>query len=329
MTPGSYLAKDGECIAIQRDGQPVRKIPIHTLESLVCFGPISISPFCLGHCAENNVSVSWLTENGRFLGALRGPVSGNVLLRKAQYRLSDNLTFASTLARSFCIGKIVNCRTVLRRTARERNVEELDRAADKLGFLLDRLEPGLPLETVRGLEGEAAALYFSVFNFLISNDDPAFTFNGRNRRPPLDAVNCLLSFLYTILTHDLRAALETVGLDPMVGFLHRDRPGRPSLALDMIEEFRPYLADRLALTLINRGQVKAKDFKKLDSGAVVMDDACRKEVLTAYQSRKQEDITHPFLNEKMTLGLLWHMQARLLARHLRGDLDAYPPFTVR
>jgi CRISPR-associated protein Cas1 len=194
---------------------------------------------------------------------------------------------------------------------------------------MSRLERHLPLDVVRGIAGEAANLYFGVFDSLISNPDPAFTFNGRNRRPPLDAVNCLLSFLYTVLAHDVRSALESVGLDPAVGFLHRDRPGRPSLALDLMEEFRPYLADRLACTLINRGQVKSKGFRKLESGAVLMDDATRKEVIVAWQERKREEIDHPFLQEKMPAGLLWHAQARLLARCIRGDMDAYPPFVIR
>ena len=194
---------------------------------------------------------------------------------------------------------------------------------------MGRLGQDLPLDVVRGIEGEAANLYFGVFGSLINNPEPAFVFSGRSRRPPLDVVNCLLSFLYTLLAHDVRSALESAGLDPAVGFLHRDRPGRPSLALDLMEEFRPYLADRLVCTLINRGQVKPRGFKKLESGAVQMDEATRKEVIVAWQERKREEIDHPFLREKMPVGLLWHAQARLLTRYLRGDLDAYPPFVIR
>ena len=199
----------------------------------------------------------------------------------------------------------------------------------RLGACLEQLAKDIPLDVVRGVEGNAAQLYFSVFTNMISNRDPVFAFNGRNRRPPLDAVNCLLSFLYTLLAHDVRSALEGVGLDPAVGYLHRDRPGRPGLALDLMEEFRPYLADRLACTLINSGQVKAGGFKRQESGAVIMDDDTRKEVIVAWQNRKNDEIEHPFLGERVQVGLWWHVQSRLLARHIRGELDAYPPFVVR
>ena len=328
-TQESYLSKDGECVAVHHGGSLKAKIPVHTLEGLVLFGQVSCSPFLLGHCAENAVAVSWLTENGRFLASMHGPVRGNVLLRREQYRKADDLDVSAAIARAFVIGKIANCRTLLRRIAREKPDDRLDRACNALGFCMGRLEHDVPLDVVRGIEGEAASVYFGVFGLLVSNPDPAFRFSGRNRRPPLDAVNCLLSFLYTLLAHDIRGALETVGLDPAVGFLHRDRPGRPSLALDMMQEFRPYLADRLACTLINRGQVKPGSFKKQETGAVIMNDATRKEVIVAWQERKRDEIQHPFLQEKMTVGLLWHAQARLLARHLRGDVDAYPPFVIR
>jgi CRISPR-associated protein Cas1 len=328
-TQESYLAKDGECVAVHQGGTLKAKIPVHTLGGIVLFGQVSCSPFLLGHCAENNVAVSWFTENGRFLASMHGPVRGNVLLRREQYRKADSLEHSVAVARAVTIGKIVNCRTVLRRTARERPDTRLDQACAALGFCLHRLGHELPLEVVRGIEGEAANVYFGVFGLLINNPDPSFAFAGRNRRPPLDAVNCLLSFLYTLLAHDVRSALESTGLDPAVGFLHRDRPGRPSLALDLMEEFRPYLADRLTCTLINRGQVKAKGFKKTESGAVLMNDDTRKEVLVAWQERKQEIVDHPFLQEKMPIGLVWHIQARLLARYIRGDMDAYPPFVIR
>jgi CRISPR-associated protein Cas1 len=323
----TYLSKDGECVCIHPKEGAKRKFPIHNLGGLVLFGQVSCSPFLLGHCAENGVTVSWLTENGRFLASMHGPVSGNVLLRREQYRKSDDPSFTSQLARSFTIGKIYNCRTVLRRTARERPDQRLDDACERLTHCLERLAAGVNIETVRGIEGEAASVYFSVFDRLLTAR--GFSFAGRNRRPPTDATNCLLSFLYTLLVHDVRGALETVGLDPAVGYLHRDRPGRPSLALDMMEEFRPYMADRLACTLINKGQVRPKGFRRQESGAVLMDDDTRKEVLVAWQTRKKEEIEHPFLKERMPVGMLWHMQARLLAQHLRGDLEAYPPFVVR
>lgn len=328
-TQETYLAKDGECVAVHHDGSCKHKIPVHTLESLVLFGQVSCSPFLLGHCAEKGVTVSWLTEYGRFMASMHGPVKGNVLLRREQYRKADSPVHSAAIARFVIMGKIANCRTVLRRTARDRPSPELDSACEQLSFCLQRLQADLPLDVLRGIEGEAANIYFGVFKHLISNTDPAFNFSGRNRRPPLDAVNCLLSFIYTLLAHDVRGALEAVGLDPSVGFLHRDRPGRPSLALDIMEEFRPYLADRLVCTLLNRGQLKPKDFKKTESGAVVMNDDCRKQVLVAWQERKNEEIEHPFLQERMTVGLLWHMQARLLARYIRGDMEAYPPFVIR
>lgn len=328
-TQDSYLAKDGECVAVHQGGALKGKIPIHTLEGLVCFGQVACSPFVLGHCAEHGVTVSWLTEYGRFLASMHGPVRGNVLLRREQYRWADSETASAALARAMVIGKVANSRTVLLRAARDTEHPLLHAACEHLARCLVRLREDMPLNVVRGLEGEAANAYFGAFSALIRSPDPAFRFAGRNRRPPLDAVNCLLSFLYTLLAHDVRGALESCGLDPAVGFLHRDRPGRPSLALDIMEEFRPYLADRLACTLINRGQVKAKGFKLAESGAVSMDDATRKEVITAWQERKQESVEHPFLQEKMSVGLLWHYQARLLARHIRGDLDAYPPFIIR
>ena len=326
-TPETYLSKDGECVCIHREGEVKSKLPIHNLGGMLLFGQVSCSPFLLGHCAENGVTVTWLTEYGRFLASMHGPTSGNVLLRRAQYRLADDPAASARLARAFCIGKIYNCRTILRRSARERPDTELDAACLRLSHCLDRLEGDIPLDMARGIEGEAANVYFGVFGKLILNPD--FPFAGRNRRPPRDAVNCLLSFLYTLLAHDVRSALEGVGLDPAVGFLHRDRPGRPSLALDLMEEFRPYLVDRLVCTLINKGQIKPRDFEYTESGAVLMKDDARKEVLKLWQERKREEILHPYLNERLPVGLLWHSAARLLAACVRGDLDAYPPFVVR
>jgi CRISPR-associated protein Cas1 len=328
-TPETYLAKEGECVCLKREGCVVARLPVHTLGGLVLFGPVSFSPFLLAHCAENGVAVTWLTENGRFLASMHGPVSGNVLLRRRQYRQADDQAGAASLAAAMTTGKIYNCRTILRRAARDNPRPELDEACQRLTFSLQRLANQQSLDQVRGLEGEAAQVYFSVFQHLIVSDEESFAFSGRNRRPPLDAVNCLLSFLYTLLVHDIRSALEGVGLDPAVGFLHRDRPGRPSLALDLMEEFRPYLADRLALTMINRGQLKGRHFVKSESGAVSLTDEGRKELLKTWQERKKDEIEHPFLGERLPVGLLWHTQARLLARHLRGDLDAYPPFVVR
>lgn len=333
-TQGTYLSKEGECVQVRVDGVNKAVIPIHTLGGIVCFGNVLCSPFLLGHCAEHGVAVSFLTEHGRFLARVQGPVSGNVLLRREQYRWADDPERSAAMARSLLTGKLANARNVLLRAARDHGDdgrdEPLRAAALRLIDCLRRLErPALSLDEIRGIEGEAGAIYFGAFNALITSDDEAFRFKGRNRRPPLDPTNCLLSFLYTLLLHDIRAAIECVGLDPAVGFLHRDRPGRPGLALDILEEFRAVMADRLALSLINLGQVKAKGFETSESGAVLMEDGTRKEVILAYQKRKQEEVEHPFLQEKMPVGLLWHIQALLLARHIRGDLDGYPPYIRR
>jgi CRISPR-associated protein Cas1 len=333
-TQGAYLSKDGECVLVRIDQSDKARIPIHTLGGIVCFGNVTVSPYLLGHCAENGVAVSFLTESGRFLARVQGPVSGNVLLRREQYRWADDPERSAHVARSVLMGKLVNSRNVLLRAVRDHGEDGrgscLRTAALRLADCLRRLaRPNHGLEEIRGIEGEAGSVYFGVFDALITSEKEAFRFRGRNRRPPLDPVNCLLSFLYTLLLHDIRGALECVGLDPAVGFLHRDRPGRPSLALDLLEEFRAVVADRLAVSLINLGQVKPDGFNRLESGAVVMEEDTRKEVIVAYQKRKQEEVEHPFLKEKMAIGLLWHAQALLLARHIRGDLDAYPPYFKR
>jgi CRISPR-associated protein Cas1 len=330
-TQGTYLSKEGECVQVRVDGVDKAHIPIHTLGGIVCFGNVLCSPFLLGHCAEHGVAVSFLSENGRFLASVRGPVSGNVLLRREQYRWADDPKRSAAMARYVLTGKLANARNVLLRAARDHGDDgraaQLRVAAQRLADCLRRLEGAdLALDEVRGIEGEAGAAYFGTFDALITSANEAFRFKGRNRRPPLDPVNCLLSFLYTLLVHDIRGAIECVGLDPAVGFLHRDRPGRPGLALDILEEFRAVVADRLALSLINLGQVKTKGFETLESGAVLMTDDTRKEVIVAYQKRKQEEVEHPFLQEKMALGLHWHAQALLLARHIRGELDGYPPY---
>jgi len=306
------------------------RIPVHTIGGIVCFGNVSCSPFLMGFCAENGVGISFLSERGRFLARVQGPVSGNVLLRREQYRRADDPQASAYVARAILTGKIANSRTVLQRALRDHAdkmaADEVSFVVKRLGNYLDLLNQDQMLDALRGCEGDAAHLYFSVFDHLIVAQKEAFSFQERNRRPPLDNVNCLLSFLYTLLVHDIRSALESVGLDPAVGFLHRDRPGRPSLALDLMEEFRPFLADRLVLSLINLRQVQERGFEKSDSGAVLMNDETRKKVLVAYQERKQEEIVHPFLDEKVTIGLLFHTQALLLARYLRGDIDGYPPF---
>lgn len=327
-TQGAYLAKDGETVAVRIEGETKLRLPVHTLGGIVCFGNVGCSPFLLGFCGENNVAVSFLDEQGRFLARVVGPVSGNVLLRREQYRKADDLAFSARMARAFLSGKVAGCRNVLSRALRDHSekieAEQVKAAADHLGASLRRLQTELDLDAARGVEGDAAHIYFQHFDHLILRSKEDFFFRERSRRPPLDRVNCLLSFLYTLVMHDVRSALECVGLDPAVGFLHRDRPGRPGLALDMQEEFRPF-ADRIALSLINLGQLQGKDFVLSSSGGVRMKDDARKTLLTAYQERKQDVLEHPFLGEKMPIGLFFHAQALLLARFLRGDLDGYPP----
>ncbi len=333
MTQGSYIAKEGLSIVIKKDKKVNFRVPVHNIGGIVCFGNVSCSPFLMGFCAENNVGISFLTERGKFLARVYGPVSGNVLLRREQYRKADNNDTSLEIARFVLTGKIANCRIVLQRSLRDHsekiNSEEINKVSLKLKNALKNLPKASNLDEIRGFEGDAAHNYFQVFDHLIISNKDEFSFMGRNRRPPLDEVNCLLSFLYTILMHDIRSSLEAVGLDPSVGFLHRDRPGRPGLALDLMEEFRPFIADRIALSLINLSQIKKTGFNKTESGAVMMDDETRKIVLTAYQKRKQEEIMHPFINEKVEIGLLFHIQALLMSRFLRGDLDGYPPFITR
>ncbi len=332
-TQGAYLSKHGETVEVRHEQETKLRVPVHTLGSIVCFGNVTASPFLMGLCGEKNVTISFLTESGRFLARVQGPVSGNVLLRKEQYRRSDNLDASAAIARSIILAKIANSRIVLQRALRDRPNSQgkspIEIALIEMGRQLEELKQPCSLDTIRGIEGMAANTYFGCFNELITVNHDSFTFSHRTRRPPLDNINALLSFLYTLLVHDVRSALEAVGLDPAVGFLHRDRPGRPSLALDMMEELRAYLADRLVLSLINRQQVKPSGFNKTESGAVHMDDPTRKVVLIAWQKRKQEEITHPFLQEKIHLGLLPHVQAMLMARYLRGDLEGYPPFLWR
>ena len=332
-TQGAYLSKEGETVVVSVERETRLCIPVHTLGGIVCFGNVMCSPFLMGFCAAKDVTISFLSEYGRFLARVKGPVSGNVLLRREQYRKADDMDFSARMAKYFLTGKLANCRTVLNRALRDHaekiNSSEVEEASKRIGYSLEGLRSDLPLNGIRGIEGDAAHIYFSVFDHLIVSQKDDFLFKERNRRPPLDRVNCLLSFLYTLVMHDVRSGLESVGLDPAVGFLHRDRPGRPGLALDMMEELRPFIADRLTLSLINLNQVRPGGFTEMESGAVLMDDETRKTVLTAYQKRKQDEIMHPFLGEKVTIGLLFHIQALLLARFLRGDMDGYPAFIWR
>ena len=330
-TQDAYLRKEGETVVVEKEKQVLLRLPIHTLQGLVTFGNVMTSPYLLNLCAERGVSVSFMSESGKFLARVTGPVSGNVLLRLSQMRAYDDKAKKGEIARSFVIGKLMNARSVLLRRMRDHGeTADIAESSAKILDVLRRVRDSAPdAERLRGLEGEAGAVYFGVFNELLVAGKETFSIASRNRRPPLDPMNALLSYLYTLLAHDCRGALESVGLDPQIGFLHEVRAGRPSLALDLMEEFRACLADRVALSLVNLRQLGARDFTVSESGAVSISADARKSVLMAWQKKKQETIMHPFLEEKVPIGLLPHLQALLLARHLRGDLDAYPPFILK
>lgn len=329
-SPEAYLSLDGENIVIKKDEHASTRFPLHNLENVVCFSYLGASPALMGACAERNVGLSFLTPNGRFQARVTGKTKGNVLLRKKQYNISEKEAARTQIAASFLLGKIANCRKVVERVIRDHallvDVTTLTGVSTFLKETIKAIPTCTSTAELMGFEGSAAKIYFGIFGQMILQQRTDFPFTERTRRPPLDNTNALLSFLYTLLTNEVASALETVGLDPYVGFLHRDRPGRPSLALDLMEELRPVCADRLALSLINRKQITGKGFTQKESGGVLMDDNTRKTVLTAWQERKKEEFVHPYLKERISFGLLPHVQALLLARHLRGDLDAYPPF---
>lgn len=329
-TPEAYLALDGENVVVRKEEKASMRLPLHNLESIVCFNYPGVSPALMGACAERHIGLSFLRPSGQFLARVTGGVHGNVWLRRRQHELSLQATASVAVARSMLLGKIANSRRVLERALRDHallvNAPAIRTASQVLKASLEEIQAADSLDSLRGLEGSAARHYFGVFNELVLQQKDDFSFHERTRRPPLDNMNALLSFLYTLLTHDATAALEAVGLDPQMGFLHADRPGRPSLALDLVEELRAPLVDRLALSLVNLKQIKGPGFTQKESGGVIMDDTTRKEVLFAWQKRKTDVILHPYLKERIPCGLILHIQATLLARHLRGDLDAYPPY---
>ena len=329
-TPDAYLALDGETIFIRKDKNTSTHLPLHNLENIVCFNYHGVSPALMRACVERNIGLTFLDTNGRFQARVSGKTRGNVLLRKKQYRISEDRELRASIAIAFVQGKFYNCRKVLERALRDHplliDVEAVRNASAFLKEALTSISNCNSVEALLAVEGNAASVYFGVFDHLILHQKDEFRFEQRSRRPPRNNINALLSFLYTLLTNEAVSALETVGLDPYVGFLHSDRPGRPSLALDLIEELRPIFADRLALSLVNRKQITAKEFTAKESGGVIMDEDTRKLVINAWQERKKHDIVHPFLKERIPFGLIPHVQAMLLARHLRGDLDAYPPF---
>jgi len=332
QTQGTYLRLDHETIKLEVEGEPAAQIPLQHLGGLAVFGNVLLSPFLLHRCAEDGRNVVWFGRGGKFKARMVGPTTGNVLLRRAQYEALADPETTRGIARNVVAGKLRNARGVVQRAAREAGGDEkpaLEEASSGLAADISGLRGARDLDDLRGLEGRGGQTYFDVFQSMIRADPTEYTFNGRNRRPPRDRVNALLSFVYALLTSDCVAGCEGVGLDPQFGYLHALRPGRPSLALDLMEEFRPVLADRLVLSLINRGQLRPKDFEERPGGAVQLNESGRKTVITAYQKRKQEEVSHPVLEGKVPLGLVPHVQARLLARHLRGDAAAYMPFTPR
>ncbi len=326
----SYLALDGENIVILEDKQEIGRLPLHNLEGIVSFGYRGTSPALMGACAERNISLCYVSPQGKFLARVSGRTKGNVILREQQYESSFDEKISFSIAQNCIIGKVFNARWVLERAVRDHNLQiDVDRvkeASEKLKNSLEYIKNCKSKEQLRGYEGEAASIYFSVFNELILQQKTNFVFGGRSKRPPMDNVNAMLSFVYTLLTNQIVSALECVGLDPYIGYLHTERPGRVSLALDLIEELRAVLADRFVLSLINKKIVSKKNFKVMENGAVLMDDELRKKLLTEWQNKKKESLTHPYLKEKIQWGMVPYVQAMLLARYLRGDLDGYPVF---
>ena len=326
----SYLALDGENIVIYEEQEEPGRLPLHNLEGIVSFGYRGTSPALMGACADRNISLCYVTPQGRFLARVTGKVRGNVLLRKQQYESSQDNAISLEIAKNCIVGKVYNARWVLERAVRDHplqvDVEKMKNASQQLKNSLIQIQSSESKEQLRGYEGEAASVYFGVFDELILQQKKEFFFHGRSKRPPMDNVNAMLSFTYTLLTNNIVSALECVGLDSCVGYLHTERPGRASLALDLIEELRPVLADRFVLSLINKKIVTGKNFTKKENGAVLMDDEIRKKFLTEWQKKKKETITHPYLNEKIEWGMIPYVQSMLLARYLRGDLDSYPVF---
>ena len=325
-----YLVLEGENVLANRDREVIARYPLHTLQTIVSFSYSGASPALMGACAEKGIGLAFCTPRGRFLARVCGESSGNVLLRREQYRIADDSQRSCAIARTMIFGKLSNCAASVQRTLRDHALRVTDNGLEEAVRQIKELLPQAlsvsELDTLRGLEGVGAAAYFGVFDHLLLNRKEDFFFHGRNRRPPLDRVNAMLSFAYSLLAHDCASALESVGLDAYVGFLHRDRPGRESLALDLMEELRPCMADRFVLTLVNNRMIRPEDFQVQDSGAVLLTDDGRKKFLKAWQERKRDTLAHPYLNEKMSWGLIPYVQALLLARYLRGDLDAYPPF---
>ena len=329
MTQGAYVHRDHQTLQVEVEGTVRLGVPLHNLQALTLFGNVMVSPGAMEACAESGIAVTFLSESGRLRARVDGPVSGNVLLRREQFRMADRPEDIVRISRCIVAGKLQNARSNLQRSARD-NADEYDRTllartAEELASGIRRLDFATTIEEIRGIEGSAARAYFGVFGNMVRQDREAFTPKGRSRRPPLDRMNALLSYVYALLLADCQAALTSAGLDPNVGFLHADRPGKPSLALDLMEEFRPLLADRLVLTLVNRRQLARDDFSIREGGAVEIIEKARRSVIAAWQERKQEMVTHPVLGQTIRVGLLAHVQGRILARVIRGEFSTYVP----
>jgi CRISPR-associated protein Cas1 len=332
-SPDAHLSKDGETVVVMIEDEKKLQVPVHTLEGVVTFGYTGASPALMNLCAERGVGLSFHNEYGKFLSRVQGPVQGNVLLRKEQYRFADNEQKCLSVSKNIIKAKVLNSKNILSRAIRDHgseiNTPKVEDVIEKLKYALKNIDEITCLDSLRGIEGDCARQYFSVFDEMIVQQKNDFEFNGRNKRPPRDRVNALLSFLYTMLAHDVQSALESVGLDPYVGFMHQDRPGRPSLALDLMEELRPIFSDRIALSLINKRQLDKNSFVEKENGTILLDKDSKKVLLEAIHNRKKEEITHPFLGEKIQTGLIPYAQALLMARFLRGDIEAYPPFILK
>lgn len=328
--PDYYLSLDGLNIVVTEKNIEIGRVPLHNLEGIVTFGYTGVSPALMGECAKNSISLSFLSYGGKFLAGIHGTIKGNVILRKEQYRISEDSIRSIKISKNFIIGKIYNSKWVLERAIRDYPLRlDIEKLKQKSHYLSNSLKMTINangLDELRGIEGEAASVYFSVFDDLILQQKETFVFKNRNKRPPLDYVNAMLSFSYTLLAGMCSSGIETVGLDPYVGFMHCDRPGRISLALDLMEEFRAVYADRFVLTIINKKILNESDFIRKENGSVIMTDDAKKEFLKHWQNKKQEVIKHPFLNEKVEWGMIPYVQALLLARYIRNDLDEYPPF---
>lgn len=329
-TPNAYLSLDGENVVVLKDNEPLGRVPLHNIQGIIAFGYTGASPALMGKCAQSGIELSFMSMHGRFLGRVSGEINGNVVLRREQYRIADDPQKSLDIAKSFILGKLYNTRWVIERMTRDYamriDVDKLKRASGFIYELMHKIPDCHGADILRGIEGDAASIYFGVFDDMLLQQKEDFSFQTRTKRPPLDRVNAMLSYMYTILAHEAAWALSAAGLDPYVGFLHRDRPGRLSLGLDLMEEFRSVLVDRFVISLINKKQIKAADFSVKESGAVLMEEQARKSILAFWQKRKQETITHPFTGEKIDWGMAVFVQAQLLARYIRGDLDAYPPF---